>query len=62
MKKKELIKLAKNKAVHELLLAQCNDDTESAHGDADQTLCDFLEILGFADVVEQYNKVRKWYA
>ena len=62
MKKKELIELAKNKAVHELLLAQGNDDTEAAHRDADQTLCDLLETLGFADVVEQYHRIRKWYA
>lgn len=39
-----------------------DDDTESAHGNADDILCELLEKLGYKDVVETYNKVSKWYS
>lgn len=42
--------------------AQENHDTEEAHADADNVLCDLLEALGYKKVVEAYNKVSKWYA
>lgn len=42
--------------------AQESSDTESAHADADEVLCDLLEALGYKKVVEAYNKVDKWYA
>lgn len=41
---------------------QKNDDTECAHGNADQVLCDLLSELGYDDVVAEYSKVHKWYA
>lgn len=37
-------------------------DVESAHVDADQVLCDLLEALGYKQIVEEYDKVKKWYA
>lgn len=37
-------------------------DVEAAHQDADDVLCDLLTALGFADVVEEWRKVPKWYA
>lgn len=37
-------------------------DIESAHEDADNVLCDLLKDLGYDKVVEEYNKVEKWYA
>lgn len=39
-----------------------NDDTECAHGNADDILCELLEKLGYKDVVEKYNEVSKWYS
>jgi len=39
-----------------------NDDTECAHGNADDILCELLEKLGYKEVVEKYNEVSKWYA
>ena len=42
--------------------AQEDRDTESAHADADEVLCDLLEALGYKKVVEAYRKVSKWYA
>lgn len=39
-----------------------NDDTECAHINADDILCELLEKLGYTDVVEKYNEVSKWFA
>jgi hypothetical protein len=60
MTKKE--NAAREQALAELTEAQANGDIEVAHATADRVLCDLLESLGFADVVEAYNKVDKWYA
>ena len=49
-------------AIEELKKAQANGDTECAHGHADDVLCKLLTALGYADVVEEYKKVDKWYA
>ena len=37
-------------------------DTECAHGEADDILCDFLISLGYGDLVKVYHEVDKWYA
>ena len=39
-----------------------NGDTECAHGNADDLLCEFLLLLGYRELVEKYRQVRKWYA
>jgi hypothetical protein len=39
-----------------------NEDTESAHGKADDILCELLEKIGYEDVIKKYNEVSKWYA
>lgn len=38
------------------------EDTEVAHALADEVLCDLLESLGYAGLVEEYNSIHKWYA
>jgi hypothetical protein len=45
-----------------LVECQQDDDTEVAHCDADDVLCDLLTRLGYDDVVEAYCKVEKWFA
>lgn len=35
---------------------------EDAHYEADDILCQFLEALGHGDVVEEFEKIKKWYA
>ena len=45
-----------------LKTAQQNEDIESAHADADDVLCDLFLKLGYTKIVEEYNKVSKWYA
>lgn len=45
-----------------LKAAQEDYDTESAHAEADDVLCDLLKALGYTKIVDEYNKVSKWYA
>lgn len=37
-------------------------DIESAHGLADDILCDLLTQLGYTDIIDAYDRVEKWYA
>ena len=39
-----------------------NSDIEVAHIVADSVLCDFLRDLGHGDLVDEWEKVDKWYA
>lgn len=48
--------------IDRLEAAQENPDIEAAHADADQVLCDLLKALGYKMIVEEYDKVEKWYA
>jgi hypothetical protein len=52
----------RQKAIKELKDQQANGDTEMAHGEADRILCDLLTALGYKDVVDEWEKVGKWYA
>ena len=52
----------REEAINELKAEQRNSDTEVAHSNADDTLCELLISLGFQDVVEEWIKVEKWYA
>ena len=45
-----------------LKAAQQDHDTESAHFEADDVLCELLKALGYTKIVEEYDKVKKWYA
>lgn len=38
------------------------DDTEMAHSQADDALCEFIVALGYPGVVEMWRLVPKWYA
>lgn len=46
----------------ELLKNAATEDTEGGHIHADEILCDLLEAIGYKKVVEEYNKINKWYA
>ncbi len=37
-------------------------DTEMAHADADDLLCQFLKHLGYTEIVDLYNSIDKRYA
>jgi hypothetical protein len=54
--------MGEREAIDRLRVCQQDTDTEAAHADADDVLCAFLKELGYGKVVEEYHKVRKWYA
>ena len=39
----------------------CSNDTEIAHGKADDIICELLREPGYGKVVDEYEKVEKWY-
>jgi hypothetical protein len=41
---------------------QQNGDYEGAHSIADDILCEVLDTLGYAEIVNEWDKVGKWYA
>ncbi len=42
--------------------ARKTEDTENWHGEADKALCLFLRSLGYDKLVDEWEKVPKWYA
>lgn len=52
----------KEEVIKELKSLQGYGDTEINHGIADKLLCDFLISLGHKDIVDEYEKIDKWYA
>lgn len=46
-----------------LELAECREmDTESGHEVGDSVLTALLTQLGYVEVVEEYEKIKKWFA
>jgi hypothetical protein len=54
--------MSREQAMARLKELQNNGDTEAAHGYADDVLCALLRSLGYDDVVDEWDKVDKWYA
>ena len=46
--------MTREEVIAKLIECQKNGDTEVAHSNADDVLCEFLTALGYADVVEEY--------
>ena len=57
-KKADIIK----EAVEQMKECVKNGDAEVAHVNADDILCDVLKQLGAKELVDEFNKVTKWYA
>jgi hypothetical protein len=53
--------MTREDALERLKEIKSNSDTEIAHQDADDVLCDLLSELGYGDVVEKYYEIEKWY-
>lgn len=49
-------------AKQQLIALQQVADLESAHVKADEILLRMLSELGFDDIVQEYQKIDKWYA
>lgn len=58
MEKEVIIK----EAIEKMKKCVNNDDTECGHIEADAVLCDVLTQLGYKELVDLYEKVKKWYA
>lgn len=54
--------MTEQQAIDMLRECQKSGDTEAAHSDADDVLCQLLSALGYNNVVLEWNKVLKWYA
>jgi hypothetical protein len=54
--------MTREEAIEKLKECQKNGDTEAAHSEADDVLCQLLNALGYAIVVAEYEKIDKWYA
>ena len=53
----------KNIFLKRMLKETSNDDTEIAHSNADDILCEILQkIGGFDEILKAYDSVTKWYA
>ena len=52
----------KKEAFSRLRELQASGDHETAHYEADDILCQLLDALGHGDVVEEFKKIKKWYA
>lgn len=58
MEKEVIIK----EAIEKMKKCVNNGDTECGHIEADYILCDVLTQLGYKELVDLYEKVKKWYA
>lgn len=54
--------MTREQAIDQLKKQQGSGDYEVAHGEADAVLCELLVALGYQDVVDEWEKVPKWYA
>lgn len=54
--------MTREEALEELKVIAKDTDTEVAHVDADDVLCQLLSDLGYGDVVMAYRQIGKWYA
>ena len=46
----------------EQLIPESKDDEESCHVEADNLLCDALELFGCKEIGTHFWKLKKWYA
>jgi hypothetical protein len=51
-----------NKYLKEMQKLVLENDLEKAHSEADDLLCCLLETIGYKELVEEYDKVKKWFA
>jgi len=49
-------------AIERLKILQRVNEPDYCHKDADNTLCDLLQAIGYSDVVKEYKAIEKWYA
>lgn len=57
-----LTKEQKDKFIKELKELSNDNDIEVSHITADNILCEILSLLDCDEIVEEYDKISKWYA
>jgi hypothetical protein len=57
-----LTKEQKDKFIKELKELSNDNDIEISHITADNILCKILSLLDCDEIVEEYDKISKWYA
>ena len=53
---------AKARWLREMRECVVGGDEEITHADADEILCEALRMLGHGDLVDEWERVPKWYA
>jgi len=53
--------MTKDDAIEQLRKLQESKNLEVSHQEADDILCALLSALGLSDVVDEYEKLEKWY-
>jgi hypothetical protein len=59
---RQLIAIQNRPAEYNSWLQESIVDQHAQHAEADKVLCEFLKSLGYEDVVEEYQKIEKWYS
>ena len=54
--------MTRDEALAKLVELDKSRDTEGAHWEADDVLCEFLRSLGYGDVADAFEAIGKWYA
>lgn len=54
--------MTRDQALKELREIKSNEDGEESHMRADDVLCELLASLGYQDVVDEYEKLIRWFA
>jgi hypothetical protein len=58
----DLKPISREDAIVALKALQTDSDPEAEHAEADEILCRLLKTFGFDEVIEEWWKVKKWYA
>lgn len=54
--------MTREEAIEKLKSWQDSGDFEVSHSEGDDILCALLRSLGYGDVVDEWDKIGKWYA
>ena len=54
--------MTSKKAIKKLKELQKMTDPEITHKEADKILCQLLCLLGYEEVVAEFNDLKKWYS
>ena len=53
--------MTKQDAINRLQSLQRNNEGSNVHAEADTVLCDFLDAVGYEEVVREFRKIHEMY-